>query len=142
MLCCAKSLQSCLTLFDPIDCSLPGSSVHGILQARILEWVAMPSSRGIFLTQGSNPHLFCLLHWQAGYLQLVPPGDPVSLPLSISSVCGASPTCEAQTVNKLLQYGRPGFDPWVREIPLEEGMATHSSIPAWRISWTKEPGGL
>ena len=34
------------TLCDPVDCSLPGSSVHGILQARILEWVVMPSSRG------------------------------------------------------------------------------------------------
>ena len=41
----AKSLQSCSTLYDPMDCSPPGSSVHGILQARILEWVAMPSSR-------------------------------------------------------------------------------------------------
>ena len=38
--------QSCLTLWDPMDCNLRGSSVHGILQARILEWVAMPSSRG------------------------------------------------------------------------------------------------
>ena len=38
--------QSCLTLADLMDCSPPGSSVHGILQARILEWVAMPSSRG------------------------------------------------------------------------------------------------
>ena len=43
---CAKLLQSCLTLFNPMDCSLPGSSVHGISQARILEWVAVPSSRG------------------------------------------------------------------------------------------------
>ena len=42
----AKSLPSCLTLCDTMVCSLPGSSVHGILQARILEWVAMPSSRG------------------------------------------------------------------------------------------------
>ena len=42
----AKFLQSCPTLCDPMDCSPPGSSVHGILQARILEWVAMPSSRG------------------------------------------------------------------------------------------------
>ena len=42
----AKSLQLCLNLCNPRDCSLPGSSVHGILQARILEWVAMPSSRG------------------------------------------------------------------------------------------------
>ena len=39
---CAKSLQSCPTLCKPMDCSPPGSSVHGILQARILEWVAMP----------------------------------------------------------------------------------------------------
>ena len=38
--------QSCLTLCDPMDYSLPGSSVHGILQARILEWVAVPFSRG------------------------------------------------------------------------------------------------
>ena len=42
----AKSLQPCPALCDPMDCSPPGSSVHGILQARILEWVAMPSSRG------------------------------------------------------------------------------------------------
>ena len=42
----AKSLQSCPTLCNPIDCSSQGSSVHRILQARILEWVAMPSSRG------------------------------------------------------------------------------------------------
>ena len=41
-----KLLQSCPTLCDPMDCSLPGYSVHGILQARILEWVVMPSSRG------------------------------------------------------------------------------------------------
>ena len=43
---CAQSLQLCPTLCNPIDYSPPGSSVHGILQARILEWVTMPSSRG------------------------------------------------------------------------------------------------
>ena len=42
----ARALQSCLTLCDPMDCSPPGSSVRGILQARILEWVAMPSTMG------------------------------------------------------------------------------------------------
>ena len=42
----AKSLQSCPTLRDSIDCSPPGSSVHGILQVRILEWVTVPSFRG------------------------------------------------------------------------------------------------
>ena len=41
----AKSLQSCPTLCDPMDCSLPGSSVHGTLQARVLEWVAIAFSR-------------------------------------------------------------------------------------------------
>ena len=43
----AKLLKLCPTLFDPIGSSPPGFSVHGILQARILEWVAMPSSRRI-----------------------------------------------------------------------------------------------
>ena len=43
---CAKLLQSCQTLCNPMDYSLPDSSVHGILQARILEWVAISSSRG------------------------------------------------------------------------------------------------
>ena len=42
----AKLPQSCSTLCNPMDCSLPGSSVHGILQARIMEWVVMLSSRG------------------------------------------------------------------------------------------------
>ena len=42
----AKSLQSCPTFCDPMDYSPKGSFVHGILQARILVWVAMPSSRG------------------------------------------------------------------------------------------------
>ena len=44
---------------NPMDCSQPGSSVHRIFQARILEWVVISSSRGIFLTQGLSP---CLLH--------------------------------------------------------------------------------
>ena len=56
-------------LCDPLDCGLPGSSVHGISQARILEWVAT-STPGIFLTQGSNRCLLCLLCWQADSLPL------------------------------------------------------------------------
>ena len=58
----AKLLQSCLTLCDPMDRSLPGSSVHGILQERILEWTATPFPEGIFPTQGSNPSILWLLH--------------------------------------------------------------------------------
>ena len=59
-----------------MDCSLPGSSVHGILQAKILEWVCHDLPQGIFLTQGSNLLFLCLLHWQAGSLLLLPPGKP------------------------------------------------------------------
>ena len=47
--------QSCPTLCNPVDYSPPGSSVYGILQARILEWVAIPLLQGIFPPQGSNP---------------------------------------------------------------------------------------
>ena len=43
---CVSRSQSCPTLCDPMDCSPPGSSVHGIFQARVLEWVAIPFSRG------------------------------------------------------------------------------------------------
>ena len=64
----AKSLQSCLTLCDSMDCSPPGCSVHGILQVGILKWVAMPFSRG-----SSWPRDRSLLHWQADFLPLAPP---------------------------------------------------------------------
>ena len=72
----AKSLQSCLTPCNPMDCSSPGSSVHGILQARILEWVAVPSSR-----RSSQPRdqtrVSRLLHWKAGSLPRASPGQPL-----------------------------------------------------------------
>ena len=58
--------QSSLTLCDPVDYSPPGCSVHGILQATMLEWVAISFSKGIFLTQGLNPGLPCcrqILYW-------------------------------------------------------------------------------
>ena len=45
-MCCCLIAESCPTLCDPMDYSLPGSSVHGILQGRMLEWVAISSSRG------------------------------------------------------------------------------------------------
>ena len=58
--------QSCPTLCDPTDCSPPDSSVHGILQARILEWVAISFSRGSSWLRDSTLHcrqiLYCLSH--------------------------------------------------------------------------------
>ena len=61
----AKSHQLCLTLCDPMDCSHPGSSVHGILQARILEWVAMPFSRGSSQPRDQThvSHVSCICRW-------------------------------------------------------------------------------
>ena len=55
---------------NPTDCSLPGSSVHGVLQARILEWVAVSSSRGSSWPRDWTQVSFCLLHWQADSLPL------------------------------------------------------------------------
>ena len=66
-------LLSCVR--DPMDYSLPGSSVHGIFQARILEWVAISfKEMGISLTQESNPSL---QHWQADSLSLSHLGSPL-----------------------------------------------------------------
>ena len=81
MLCvcmCAKLLRSCLIICDPRDCSLLVSSVHGILQTRILEWFAMPSYRGFSQPRDqSNQCLLCLLHWQADSLPLAPTRKPI-----------------------------------------------------------------
>ena len=73
---CAKSLQSCPTLCSPLDRSLPDSSVHGILQARILEWAAMPSSWG-YRFASVNPEV--LIH-------PLPPSLPSCQP-HICSLC-------------------------------------------------------
>ena len=61
----AQSLQSCPAFCDPMDCSLPGSSVHGILQAGILEWVVMPSSRESSQPrdQTHNSYISCIGRW-------------------------------------------------------------------------------
>ena len=71
-----KLLQSCPTLCDPMDCSPPGSSVHGDSPGKNSE-VGCHALQRIFLTQGSNPRLLHLLNWQAGSLPLVPPGKPL-----------------------------------------------------------------
>ena len=69
----AQLLQSCPTLCNPINCSPPASSVHGILQARIRKYFAVPSSRGSFPLWMEPTHVSCLLHCQAGVLSLAPP---------------------------------------------------------------------
>ena len=71
-MCCVLSMQSYLTLLDPMNCSPPGSSVHEIFQAKILEWVAI--SLRIFPTQGSN---LGLLHCRQILYQLSYKGSPI-----------------------------------------------------------------
>ena len=69
--------QSCPTLHDPMDRSLPGFSVHRILQVRILEWVATSFSRGSSQPRNqTRVSCICLLHWRADSLLLAPPGKP------------------------------------------------------------------
>ena len=69
--------QSFPSLWDPVDRSPPGSSVHGILQARTLEWVVVPSSRGSSRPREENPrllHFLCLLHFREILYPLSHPG--------------------------------------------------------------------
>ena len=72
---CVKVSQLCLTLCDPMDCSLPGSSVHGILQDRILEWVATPFSRESSQSR-IEPRSLAL---QMDSLLFEPPGKPKNI---------------------------------------------------------------
>ena len=65
--------QSCPTLCDPMDCCLSGSSVHGIFQARVLEWIAISFSRGYGPDPGIEPWSLAL---QADALPSEPPGKP------------------------------------------------------------------
>ena len=73
--CLCSVPKSYLALCDPTDCCLPGSFVHGISQARILEWVAISSSRGSSPPRDQT-HVSSLLHWQADSLPLCHPCSP------------------------------------------------------------------
>ena len=76
---CAKLLQSCLTLRDPMDYSPPASSVCGDSPGKNTGVGCCAFLQGIFPTQGSTLCLSYLLHWQAGSLPLAPPGEQAVL---------------------------------------------------------------
>ena len=69
-----------------MDFSLQGSSVHGIFQVKLLEWVVISSIKGIFPTQGLNPHIPHLLNWQADSLPVSHPRSSFSSVKSLSCV--------------------------------------------------------
>ena len=119
---CQVRLQltgSCLTLCDPMD-----YAVHGILQARILEWVAFPFSRGIIPTQGSNPGL---LHCRRILYQLSHQG---------------SPTCQESKLN-LPPYTKRRW--WMGRNSAQKQQAksaVHSLLSVWRAWYGKSSGTL
>ena len=113
-----KVAQSCPTLCNPMDCGLPGSSVHGILQARILEWVAVPFS-GDFPNPGIEPRSPAL---QADSLPAEPPGKPKNIGVgSLSLLEGIFPTQELtqallhcrRILYQLSHQGSPDLNSWV-----------------------------
>ena len=117
-----------------MECSPSDSSVHGIFQARILEWVAMLPSRGSSWPR-SNPNL---LHWQANSLPMSHQGCKKVIhkiykfyiryeihKIHFTRVKKWT-SLVAQTVRIHLQWGTPGFDPWVGKIP-------------WRRAWQATP---
>ena len=110
--CVCLIAQSCLTLCDLMDCSLPGLFVHGIFQARIQEGVA------IYFYRASSP-------------------GPGIKPSSLSSPALAGSFFTATTT-----WETNAGDIRDTGLTLEEGIATHSSILAWEIPWTEEPGRL
>jgi len=83
-----KSLQSRPVLCDPINYNPPGFYVHGDSAGKNTGMGCRALLQGIFPTQGLNPHLLCLLHWQVGSLPLASPGKP----LCISRVDQTPPT--------------------------------------------------
>ena len=75
---CVLVPQSCLSPCDPMDCSPPGSSVHGNSPGKNTEVDCHALLQRFFPTQGLNPRLLCLLHWHENSLPLEPPGKPNS----------------------------------------------------------------
>ena len=120
--------QSCSTLSDPMDCSLPGSSVHGF--SRQEYWSGVPFSSpnyshnlrqitsSLWTSKSSSHKVLMKTNW-----------ENTGLPWWLS---GKESACQCK---------RHGFHVWVGKIPKKE-MATHSCILAWRIPWIEEPDRL
>ena len=142
---CVLITQSCPTLCNPLDCSSPGSSAHGSLQARILEWEAILFFQGIFLTQGSNPDLlhcrqilYHLSHQRSSKL----PYDPAIPLLGIypeetkteKDTCTPAFTAELFTVARTWRQTRgPSTDKWVNKLWYIYTMEYYSAVKKERI---------
>ena len=131
--------QSCLTLCDPMDCSPSGSSVHGIFQAKILEWVATCSSRGSSPAR-NQIHVSCVSCIGRHILTVEPPGKPHSkknnLLNRLYDLCrgGFSLTKSPMEVNLLLVAGK-------RSSEVVDGVAMKPQVPEaeWRVQIAATP---
>ena len=158
--------QSYPTLYNPMDCSLPGSSVHEISQARILEWLTFPPPEDLPRPEIKPGLLICCtgsrpLRHLGSYSVNKGPNFPKLLTFSFqyqilkweeNSKCflhlnwlwcfpeGSWGFPGGAVVKNLpLSHGVQSLG---QEGPLEKEMATHSSILAWEIPWTEEPDRL
>ena len=148
VLCC---VQSCPALHDTMDCSPPGFSVHGDSPGKNTGVGCHALLQGIFLTQGSNPHLLCLLHRQADSLPLAPPGETLQCfyPLVVTRVLGVlcqkprqRPTEIFSVISQLTSQGhccrdrRGQRSPWPRLWP-----GAHIAL-SWPLWWGTVPAGV
>ena len=136
-----------------MDCILPDFSVHRILQARLLEWVAIPFSRGPSQSRGETQvscipgRLFTI--WTTREIQPIAGGKNGAQSMggrihrcSTYRYWGLRASLVAQLVKNLPSMNVTQVQSLGQEDPLEEGMATHCSILAWRTPWTGKHDGL
>ena len=148
-----KSGQSCFSLCDSMDHSPLGSSVHGILQARILEWISTPFSKRPSWPRGQNPHLLCeggfFTPWAIReahtytYISLKLRCPKHTQDKVLKSYCMIS--LHLITVNEIVLSTTELPAQWIiawSSLIAEKAMATHSSTLAWKIPWMEGPGGL
>ena len=131
--------QSCPTFCDPMDCSLPGSSVHGIFQARVLEWDAIAFSvwKAVLLFLFNKHVIYYLLGTEVGEGN----GTPLQHSCLENPMHGGAWWAAVHGVAKS-RTRLSDFTFTFHFHALEMEMATHSSVLAWRIPGTGEPGGL
>ena len=154
---CTQLLQSHPSLCYLIDCSLSGSCVHGILQERILELVAISSSRRSSWPRESNPRLLCLLHCRWILYSLSHPGSPrighksCDFKKNLKCILFLFPYLLLATpsIPSIItspgskKKKRPVKDRFYNSLSKQpHAMAPHSSTLAWKIPWTEEPGRL
>ena len=118
----AKSLQLCPTLCDPMDCSPPGSSVHGISQARMLACVAISYSTGSSWTRDGT-HFFCVGRW----ILTAPPGKPsLDTVRTLLSICLSKQ--KISLWGQVMRTGKPG---------VLQSMGRNESDVTERLNWTE-----